>query len=167
MKICERFSHPYLTRVGIGIWMCTHRPTWSYKANKLRLSVKWYRVYHMFENDTLCQTKLVHFNVLLSETLKWNMNKIFWFILSRTYRLYTLSVKRHQNLRARSPIPVLGLTGRDRRRPGDRAGRGISGQNLRIKYIPSCVGTGTHLWITMPSKSTLSYTKSTYVNRND
>ena len=73
-------------------------------------------------------------------------------------------------LTARSQISVLGLTVRDGSGRAAAPGAGFSGQNLSIKYIP-CVGT--HLWITMPAKSTLSYAKSTLsyakstcVNRN-
>ena len=66
-------------------------------------------------------------------------------------------------VRARSQIPVLGLTGRANGSRTVVTGSGFSGQNLRIKYIP-CVGT--QLWIIMPAKSTSSYTKFTYVNRN-
>ena len=66
------------------------------------------------------------------------------------------------HVRARSQIPELGLTGPAGGSRASAPGTGFSGQNLRIKHIP-CVGT--HLWITIPAKSTLSYTKSTYVNR--
>ena len=67
-------------------------------------------------------------------------------------------------IRARSQIPVLSLTGWAQGGRTAVPGGGFSGQNLRIKYIP-CVGT--HLWITMPAKSTSSYTKSTCVNRSN
>ena len=61
-------------------------------------------------------------------------------------------------LKARSQNPVLGLIGRARGERVVAPGAGFSMQNLRLKYIP-CVDT--HLWITIPVKSTLSYSKST------
>ena len=57
-------------------------------------------------------------------------------------------------LRAHSQIPVYGLTGRALGGRLAVLGAGFCGQNLGIKCIP-CVGT--HLWITMAAKSTLSY----------
>ena len=54
-------------------------------------------------------------------------------------------------IRAHSQILVLGLTGMARSGREAVLGAGFSGQNLRIKHIP-CIGT--HLWITMPFKST-------------
>ena len=59
---------------------------------------------------------------------------------------------------------MLGLTGQARGGRLAAPAVGFSRQNLRIKYIPY---VGTNLWITMPAKSTLSYAKSTYVNRNN
>ena len=67
-------------------------------------------------------------------------------------------------LRARSQILELGLTGRACGSLVAAPGVGFRGQNLKIKYI-SCIGT--HLWITMPAKSTLPYTKSACVNRSN
>ena len=48
--------------------------------------------------------------------------------------------KPSNKLRARSQIPVLGLTGRAHGCQAAASGAGFSGQNLGIKYIP-CVGT--------------------------
>ena len=82
-----------------------------------------------------------------------------------TLRITTCcSLNASTSFRARSQIPVYGLT---RRGLGGRSaspGAGYCWQNLEIKYIP-CVGT--HLWITMAAKSALSYAKSTGVNRNN
>ena len=58
----------------------------------------------------------------------------------------------HATFRALSQITVLGLTGCTCGIQVAVPGMGFRGQNIRIKYIP-CVGT--HLWITMPAKSTL------------
>ena len=57
-------------------------------------------------------------------------------------------------LRARSQISVYGLTEWDLGGQSAARGAGFCEQNLGMKCIP-CVGT--HLWITMAAKSTLSY----------
>ena len=75
-------------------------------------------------------------------------------------KMFLVSWEHTFSFRTRSQISVLSLT--EQARDGQEAapGTGFSGQNLRIKYIP-CIYT--HLWITMPAKSTLFHTKSTCV----
>ena len=60
----------------------------------------------------------------------------------------------HGGIRARSQIPVYGLTGWALGGRSAVPGTRFCGQNLGIKCIP---WVGTHLWITMVAKYTLSY----------
>ena len=90
----------------------------------------------------------------------WIVPKIVWSLpLRQNYRHFFFFFCLIY-LRARYQIPVLGLTGLALGKWVVAPGVGFSTQNLRIKYIP-CVGT--HLWITMPAKSTLCSIKSTCV----